>query len=217
MPLATQTTGSEGAGAPPCGPVAGMLLTGGASRRMGTDKASMVIDGRPNAERIAALLGRVASPVLEVGAGRSGLPAVQEDPIGQGPLAALAAGRAALRSAGHSGPAVVVACDLPLVTEELLEYLARFPGGSSVVPVVGGRAQPLCARWSAADLDTALSLAAAGERRCTSLIARSESIVFDEDGWTAVAEARSFADVDSPDDLDRLGLTWQPGVADPTG
>jgi molybdopterin-guanine dinucleotide biosynthesis protein A len=184
---------------------------------MGTDKASMVIDGRPSALRIGALLGRVAAPVVEVGPGRSGLPAVREDPGGEGPLVALAAGRTALRAAGHVGPTVVVACDLPLVTEEVLEFLARFPGGASVVPVVGGRPQPLCARWSADDLDAASSLVAAGERACAALIAQSRALVLDDEGWTAVAEARDFADVDVPGDLARLGLTWLQGHAGPAG
>jgi molybdenum cofactor guanylyltransferase len=206
---------SVSSGGPAVEPVAGMLLTGGASRRMGTDKASMVIDGHPSASRIGVLLSRVAAPVLEVGPGRSGLPAVREDGGGEGPLVALCAGRMALRAAGHAGPTVVVACDLPLVTEEVLEFLARYPGGASVVPVVGGRPQPLCARWSAADLDAASALVAAGERTCTALIAQSKAVVLDDDGWTAVAEARVFADVDVPEDLDRLGLTWHRGHGGP--
>ncbi len=202
-------------GDPPGAPVAGILLTGGASRRMGTDKASMVIDGHPSALRIGALLGRVAAPVLEVGPGRSGLPAVQEDPDGEGPLVALAAGCAALRASGHSGAAVVVACDLPLVTEEALRFLVRYPGRASVVPVVGGRPQLLCARWSAADLDAASSLVAAGERACSALMLQSQAVVLDDHWWSAVAEARVFADVDAPEDLDRLGLSWRRGLPPP--
>lgn len=56
--------------------VGGALLTGGASRRMGFDKALVEVDGLPNALRLARALAEVASPLVEVGPGYSGLEAV---------------------------------------------------------------------------------------------------------------------------------------------
>ena len=70
------------------GTIGGLLLTGGASRRMGTDKALIEVDGQRLVDRAAAVLGAVADPVIEVGPGWSELPAVREDPPGSGPLAA---------------------------------------------------------------------------------------------------------------------------------
>lgn len=61
------------------GTCAGLLLTGGASRRMGADKALLEIGGRRLADRGASVLAAVCHPVLEVGPGVSGLPAVRED------------------------------------------------------------------------------------------------------------------------------------------
>ena len=60
--------------------LAGVLLTGGASRRMGTDKARLVVDGETLAARSARVLAAVCEPVIEVGPGVSGLPAVEEEP-----------------------------------------------------------------------------------------------------------------------------------------
>ena len=145
--------------------VAGLLLTGGASRRMGTDKASLVIGGEPMAARLASLLvAACGGPVLEIGPGRSGLPWLTEDPAGAGPLVAVAAGGAALRAGRWRGAALVLACDLPLLTPTALRLLAIWPGVGSVVPVVEGRAQPLCARWSGLDLMAAGERVAAGQR-----------------------------------------------------
>ena len=47
---------------------------------------------------------------------------------------------------------LVVATDLPRLTQGLVAWLARYPSLDSVVPVDGGHPQPLCARYSAADL-----------------------------------------------------------------
>ena len=77
--------------------MAGVLLTGGASRRMGTDKARLVVNGETLAARAArVLVGRVRSGRSRSGPSVSGLPAVQEDPPGAGPLVALLAGVGAL-------------------------------------------------------------------------------------------------------------------------
>ncbi len=186
--------------------LSGILLTGGSSRRMGFDKAGLLVDGEACAERLARLLSDLAAPVVEVGPGHTGLPAVLESPPGSGPLAAVAAGRSALLLAGHDGPALVLACDLPFVTKALLEVLADHPGDASVVPTVGGVDQPLLARWSARDLDAAAKHLATGERSLRRLPDRAAATRLDEAGWGAVADGRAFADADTPADLAALGL-----------
>ena len=63
---------------------------------------------------------------------------------------------AALRAA--EGPVVVLACDMPFVPAQLLEVLAQLPGRAAV-PTLGGRPQPLLARYgpsAAARLELAL-------------------------------------------------------------
>lgn len=186
--------------------VAGILLTGGASRRMGFDKASLVVEGVPLAARLAAMLVEVARPVIEVGPGRAGIPAVREDPPGSGPLVAVAAGWEALGRQGRPGAALVLSCDLPLLRPALLELLASWPGSASVVPLWGGRPQPLCARWSERDLDAAAALVGTGQRAMRALLDRPGVELLGESVWSTVAPADSLADVDRPEDLERLGL-----------
>ncbi len=186
--------------------VAALLLTGGASRRMGRDKSGLAIDGVTLARRTAGLLERVSAIALEVGPGTSGLWSTSEVPGGEGPLVAIAAGRRALRERGHEGDALVVACDLPLVTEDLLRFLADYDAPGSVVPVVQGRAQPLVARWGRRDLDDASDLVARGVRSLGHVLARPDVTLLDVTTWGAVASEATFADVDSPADLERLGL-----------
>lgn len=193
--------------------MAGIVLTGGASRRMGFDKASMSVDGVPCAERTARLLQTVVSVAVEVGPGVSGLPAVEEDLPGSGPLVAVVAGAAELRRRGHVHGALVLACDLPLLTEAVLTTIARWPGDGSVVPVVEGRPQPLCARWSADDLDVAGELAGTGNRSMRALLERPGVVLIDEASWPGDVDRSAFADADTPTDLDRLGVRWRPGTS----
>jgi molybdopterin synthase catalytic subunit len=193
--------------APPPSPgTFGILLTGGASARMGRDKASVEVGSTTLARRTAALLGAATERAVEVGPGRSGLPAVSEVPAGGGPLAGVVAGFHALVGAsGEKRPCIVVACDLPELTADLLGWLARHPGDSSVVPVVEGRAQPLCARWSVADLERAAAQLAAGERSLRSVFG-PDAVLAAEDAWASVAPSGALADVDTPGDLARHAL-----------
>jgi len=175
----------------------GILLTGGASTRMGRDKATIVVDGRTLAAHTAAVLSAVAGRCVEVGPGVSGLESVREDPVGSGPLVALAAGVAVV---GGDRPALVVACDLPRLDVALLRWLAGHPSPRSVVPVWHGRPQPLCARWSAAALATVPDLVDGGARSMRALIDGSDAeVVAPPDGVIAALE-----DVDTPEQL--LGL-----------
>ena len=192
--------------------VAGLLLTGGSSRRMGHDKATLVIGGEPSARRLGALLAGVVDPALEVGGQCSGLAAIADKQPGEGPLTALAAGWWALSGAGHEGSVIVLACDLPLVTSAFIRWLAQYPGERSVVPLVEGRLQPLCARWSAPDLRRSVERAAQGARSLRELLEEVDPVTVCPSDWAGVALPSTLADVDTPDDLERLGLTWRPGV-----
>jgi molybdopterin-guanine dinucleotide biosynthesis protein A len=141
------------------------------------------------------VLAAVAAPCVEVGPGVSGLPAVGDARLG--PLVALAAGVAAV----GPRPALVVACDLPLLTAELLRWVADHPAPGSAVPLWGGAPQPLCARWSAPALASVGGLVAGG--------ARSLRPLLDFGDVTLVSPPASLAegmrDVDEPGDLDAIG------------
>jgi molybdopterin-guanine dinucleotide biosynthesis protein A len=189
-------------------PVAGLLLTGGASRRLGVDKATLLLDGERLVDRLARVLAGIATTVVEVGPGYSNLEAVREEPPGSGPLAALVAGAAALSAGDDGTPAVLVlAVDLPFVDAAVLAWLASHPAPGTVVPVVGGRPQPLCARYSHDALAVAPELVAAGERSMRALLSRVDVHEATEAEWGLVANARTFADVDTSEDASEFGLS----------
>ena len=191
---------------------AGILLTGGRSRRLGVDKATLVVDGETLAQRAARVLAAVCDPVVEAGDGVSGMPNVREAPAGAGPLAALAGAGVALRARGHQGPALVLGVDLPGAGEPLLRWLRDRPGEPTAIPRVDGRLQLVCARYGADALVAAESLVIGGVRALHHLLDVVDHDVVDEDEWGSVATAETFLDLDTPADAERLGITL-PGLA----
>ena len=181
---------------------AGVVLTGGTSRRLGFDKATVRVGTETLAERAARVLAAACSPLIEVGPGHCPIPSVREEPPGAGPLAALVAGADAL----EADSVVLLACDLVRVEIPLLVMLAEWPGAPSVVPVVDGRAQLVCARYGADALAVARRLLANGERSLRALLDEIAADTVTPADRPALMGPETFVDLDTPDDLARLGL-----------
>ena len=125
----------------------GAVLAGGASRRMGSAKATLDLGGRPLLEyALAAVQGAGLEPVV-VAKRDSPLPPLAvprwEEPAE--PVHPLTGIIAALQAAGDR-PVLAVACDMPFVTAELVADLAAHTA-PLVVPEADGRLHPLLARW----------------------------------------------------------------------
>jgi molybdopterin-guanine dinucleotide biosynthesis protein A len=126
--------------------VGAALLLGGASTRMGADKAALALGGVPLAVRTAELLAALFEDVMLVGGTPPpGAPGrAVADPPGQrcalrGLVAALEAARA---------PRVlVVATDLPGLTADLLLALVALPAAEVVLPRSAHGLEPLCALY----------------------------------------------------------------------
>lgn len=131
-------------------PLSGLVLAGGASTRMGEDKALIVFEGRALIQRVAERLARAADPVL-VASGRPGrlasigFPEVADFAPGCGPLGGLVAG---LLASPHQLTAVV-AVDMPYASSELLAFLASLHQDEDAVAPVGETGtEPLHAVYS---------------------------------------------------------------------
>lgn len=146
------------------GGLGALILTGGASSRMGADKAALDWGGRRAVDRLWELAREAgAGPAFCVGAGDLGLPRVCEAAPGCGPVGALLAGAQALRAAG-AARALVLAVDAPTLTlSDLAPLLAAAPPGASYA----GLPLPLVI-----DLD-ALPADAAADSPLRALVSRS--------------------------------------------
>jgi molybdopterin-guanine dinucleotide biosynthesis protein A len=203
---AAQATGDSAAKEGRFATVAGALLLGGASSRMGRDKARLEVGGVAAATRLARLLDDLFEEVLLVG-GEPPLEAPGRrvaDP--DGPRCALRGVVAAL-SAARAERVLIVATDLLALTPDLLLALLAFPGADAVVPRREGEAQPLCALYRR---DAALAVAtrrlAAGQLAVQGLFDELDVAFLEGPDLAAVDPAgRTLTNVNAPEDLARLG------------
>jgi molybdopterin-guanine dinucleotide biosynthesis protein A len=150
--------------------IVGFVVAGGRSRRMGRDKALLGWGGATLLDHAIAKLEAVCSEVRVL----SGLQRRYTDRgravvVDAAPEAGPLAGLAAALAAATPRPALLLAVDMPFVTEDLLRHLVEaLPGWDAAVPVPDAGPQPLCAAYAAACLEPVREALAGGERRMTS-------------------------------------------------
>lgn len=141
--------------------LAGVVLCGGAGRRMGGDKATLSIGGVPMAVHVATRVAQIADPVLLARGDQPPLPgpfeSIPDAEPGAGPLAGIVA---ALRAVEEPALAVV-AGDMPHASPDVLRLLAEIHAlEDAIIPVDDAGAQPLhaiYARSALGPLERALS------------------------------------------------------------
>lgn len=123
-------------------PIRGVVLAGGASSRMGADKAFVHVAGRPMVLAVADALrsGGCADVVCQGGDAERlrslGFVVLADTDPGSGPVSAIATARRRL-----DGTLVIAACDLPDLTGEAVASIVETSSrtGRVAVAVSGGR------------------------------------------------------------------------------
>jgi molybdopterin-guanine dinucleotide biosynthesis protein A len=178
----------------------GIVLAGGAGRRMRQPKAGVVLDGCTLVERAVETLRPHCAALLVISRPEVRLPPLDatvcyDRPGPDAPLNALATGLAAL----DTGDVLVLACDLPCA-QSVVDRLAHAPAGAAAVARdrSSRQWQPLCARYPRrAALGMCERLLATGELRLLPLVEALGSSAID-------ATTDELANVNSPDDLARV-------------
>jgi molybdopterin-guanine dinucleotide biosynthesis protein A len=189
----------------------GFILAGGASRRMGADKALVELGGRTLIEHVAAALAPVVGRLEVVGGeasgrARLGLETVPDRWPGQGALGGV--GTALARARGER--ALVVACDLPFVSSPLLGYLAGLvdPADLTLCRTAAGP-QPLCAVYRRSCLGAVERLVRAGRLRMGGLLAEvTVRVVAEEELVRVGLSPARLANLNTPEELERARRSW---------
>jgi len=208
--------------------IAGIVLAGGRSRRMGRSKAALPIGDATMLESVLAALRQglpAGAPLVVVAAPDLPLPQLApnvhvaiDGVADEGPLRGLEAGLAALAGIeGHAGEATratgataerafVSSCDAPLLRPSFVARMLELAEGWDIaVPVTDGRPHPMAAVYRVGLLDLVRELLAAGDRRPAFLFERTRTRRVEADELTG-ADPRldSLRNVNTPEEYAAL-------------
>lgn len=186
-----------------------VVLAGGRSSRMGTEKAALRFGDSTLLGRIVAELATVFDDIVIVASPHGEVALHPESPVTlirdereyEGPAGALARGLAAARHDSAFG----CACDLPMLSARVASAMVSMLGGyDAVIAEVGGNLQPLHAayrRRCAAAFD---AMIARGVKRLRAIAGEVRVRTLAEDEARAIdPDLASFANINTPEDYYR--------------
>lgn len=123
----------------------GIILAGGKSSRMGYDKGLAIVNGKKMIEHVYAALSQVVDKVIIVANSDSynylNVPVYEDMYKEIGPVAGIYTGL----SHSTTEKNIIVACDMPFVSPQLLTTILEHIGNNQiVVPTVNDHLEPLC-------------------------------------------------------------------------
>jgi len=167
-------------------PLFGLVLAGGASTRMRTDKAALQYHGQPQLQWAFELVSKFCAasfvsvrPDQRTDAARAGHPQIVDRQPGIGPIAGISAALLEQPKAAW----LVLACDLPFLTERTLEHLIAHRDASKVATAYrsahDGLPEPLCAIWEPAAREPVLAYIASGKQCPRKFLINSDTALLD--------------------------------------
>lgn len=181
-------------------PLLGLVLTGGKSTRMGTDKAVLDYGRGEESHRVFGLLGEFCPQVFVSCRsdqanlpGRRGLPQVHDTVLGKGPLSGILSAFAARPDASW----LVVACDLPRVDRSVLAALVGGRNPYRFATAFRGHndlPEPLCALYEPKAQARLYQFLAAGYDCPRKMLVNSPIELLD------APEGNRLANINSPED-----------------
>jgi molybdopterin-guanine dinucleotide biosynthesis protein A len=186
--------------------ISAVLLAGGKSRRMGQDKAAILFRNAPLWQNQIDLLRKLQFEKLFVStpADPPWRPAdiefVPDKQPSRGPLSGIAAALSRLQS-GHL---LVLAIDMPFMTESYLRGLCqKVAGGGGVVPMIENRAEPLAAIYPRDAYDEVVDALSGSDFSLQSLVRKLVAAGKLQPIQVCDEEKACFRNLNEPGDLDR--------------
>ena len=187
-----------------------IILAGGFGRRLGRDKATTEVGGRPLLHWSALAAAQVTNDIVVARRPDQQFPALDgvtwceatDHRHDRGPLAGL---EAALPLIEHD-LAVAVACDMPLLHPDLLRAVADACSDVAIaMPRIDGVAQPLLAAYRHSIVPQATRLLDEGDGRIRALLPLVEHRILDiEELRVHDSTLQSFTNVNQPEDLNAV-------------
>jgi molybdopterin-guanine dinucleotide biosynthesis protein A len=194
--------------------VSAFILSGGASSRMGKAKGLLEFGGQPLILRIARLVEPLVSDVTAVGSPERyadlGLRVIEDPQFGcpgertrtPGPLAGIASALTATRMDWN----LILACDLPYLTAEWVDWLlarAKDSKRQIIMPRTAGGLEPLAAVYRRECAERITAALRRGIRKVTDAVEQFRIEVVDEHDWRHVnPDGRVLRNMNAPRDYE---------------
>jgi molybdopterin-guanine dinucleotide biosynthesis protein A len=194
--------------------VSAFILSGGASSRMGKPKGLLEFGGQPLILRIARLLEPLVSAVTVVGLPERytvlGLQVIEDQCFGSpdesggtsGPLAGIASALTATRTDWN----LILACDLPYLTGEWLDWLlarAMVSGRQIIMPRTAGGLEPLAAVYRRECAEPIIAALRRGVRKVTDAMEQFSIEFVTEHKWRHIdPDGRVLRNMNAPEDYE---------------
>ncbi len=192
--------------------VTGYVLSGGKGRRMGRPKCQVEINGRPMQDfAIDTLRGAFGDRVSLIGSRARSSHSVRSIPdiLPAGASAEAGGPAVAIYSAladADGASVFVLACDMPLVTVELVKLLARKWDGrtSAVLPRQSdGRLQPLCGVYGPTCLPVFRDAIISGNYEIKRILDPLDTLIVEPTEYAMLPRSELFfTNVNTPADVD---------------
>jgi len=187
--------------------VSGVVLAGGQSSRLGTDKSFLNVNGQSLIERIVDKLARLSDDVIIVTNSPEKYDHLEARLVrdiypGKGALGGIYSG---LRAAANAY-SLVVACDMPFLDLNLLRYMILLARGHDVIiPRIGELPEPLHAIYSKRCLKPIDRLLARGGLKIIDFFSEVRVRYVEEDEVDIFdPQHLSFFNVNTPNDLEEV-------------
>ncbi len=187
-------------------PVNGLVLAGGRSIRMGRDKGAIAWHGKPQREHLAELMQNICNEVFiscrpeQVNEMESAYPTLPDTFSELGPYGAIL-------SAFRQNPNcawLVVACDLPLIDRDTLDFLLKnrqpYRVATAFESPFDKMPEPLIALWEPKSYAVLLSFLAQGYSCPRKVLLNSDALILQ------APNPKMLTNVNTPEELVKVGL-----------
>jgi FdhD protein len=187
--------------------ITGVILAGGASLRMQSDKSLLPLQGARFIDHVHGILDELFDEVLIVTNSPENYTDIDCSKVpdihaGKGVLAGIHSG---LWHASH-GKAFVVACDMPFINPQVVRAICTEAAPADVVlPVHAGGFEPLHALYRRSCIEAIAEQLEAGQKRIVSFFPQVHVTNLAADSWLDLdPQGLSFRNINTPEEYFRL-------------
>ena len=183
------------------------ILAGGENTRYPSPKAFIEVRGEPIIERTIRVLKSAGCENIVISTNEHGpyehlgLQLIEDSVKGAGPMGGLIS---VFEKTG-ADEVLAAACDMPFITQEIVQYIIANKGGPATVPVMDGRPQPLLAYYARSAIGPMRASLAEGRRSLTGLVKGLGARFLEEKALRSIEpEGLSFLNINAPGDYELM-------------